>query len=60
MFNCALQEEHRRNGVKLILKEIMSDEVLELRKDFLYRTNKKSSLNTCSVLNSETKVTRRS
>lgn len=39
MSSCALEEEDRGNGVKLMLKEIMSEEVLELRKDFSCRTN---------------------
>lgn len=39
MFSCVLEEEDRGNGVKLMFKEIMSEEVLELRKDFLCRIN---------------------
>lgn len=34
MSNYALEEENRVNKVKSVLKEIMSEEVSELRKDF--------------------------
>lgn len=44
MLNCALQEENMSKGVKLILKEILSEEILEVKKDFSCRTNKKCSL----------------
>ena len=34
MSNYALEKENRGNKVKSVLKEIMSEEVSELRKDF--------------------------